>query len=252
MAFRAVVAFTTNTVKTGHAVQAKAVSVTCGAFFSAIFTAKGAVRAAFTAIAYPVRTFDAYIAVRAISGISDAIGALFTFAADPVGTSRAFLAAIHTYRFAHLVAAAAFIFTLTVILKAVAAVIAQLVVVIAGAAIAAVMFLIAAGAASFAAVVAVFAFPVVIAPAAAVIAFYAVFIIGVSRHRNTVKNGLDDIFADCKKINMLIMRGVPCIFFMSAVFSVIVTVMIVVFFVHAVRIMFRIKVEMLKCRCVRS
>ena len=133
------------------------------------------------------------------------------------------------------------------VFQTVSAVIAQLVVVIAGTAITAVMLFIAAGAASFAAVVAVFAFPVVIAPGAAVIAFNAVFILGVSRHRNAGKNSLNSLFADGKKINMLTVRGMSLVIFMSATCFVIMTVMTVKFLMYAVLI-FRIKVEMLKSR----
>ena len=85
MAFGAIVTFTANTVKTGHAVQTKTVTVTFAAFFATVFAAESAVRASFAAVADPLRTFDAYITGRAIIVVSYAVGTLVAAIADPVG-----------------------------------------------------------------------------------------------------------------------------------------------------------------------
>ena len=126
LTFLAVVALAAYTVKAGPAVEAKLVARALRAFLIAFLTAKGTFGAAVAAVADPVGAFDTDVTVGAVCFITYAIGAFFTFAADPV-TARALLAALLTDGLAHLVASAAFVLALTAF-EAKFAVVAQTVV----------------------------------------------------------------------------------------------------------------------------
>ncbi len=183
LTFLTVVALAAQTGEASSAVGTKLILGAACALFIAFRAALGAVGAALTAVAYPVRASDTQHAVGAVQLVARAFGTDAAVVADEINALRTFFTAHVADVAACRIASAAFFVALAAVLKTVAAVVAQLVVLLAGTAVAAVMLLVAVAVRALTAVIAVVAFPVVITPAAAVVALHAILVSGMHGRR---------------------------------------------------------------------